>query len=1006
MSGLIGWASNILDTVKNSVVSPFVAETPTFQVKQGPTKQRPASKPGSKKKKKVQKPHQRKTNRPVSKSINSDASTDSEPEETSQHQEKPLDVREDQLGSASSDDGKDSTERDSATKGDQDGNESDEKENSIADDDDVSPAAGELSAKALKAREKSRRRQQRLKVKMKTKKALLANSLVKNLPPDELEEERRKAYTECSEKLASIQSPSGSELPSRMMLADSQRALAELIERIDELCRTIGRKTPRVDDRSLTSSSLKKLIQNMELSEDRDETALNKRVDDLVRLVSAENQKGFQRRMDLLKDAVDLKRRENLSMIQLARIQEVTERILSRLTNMPNEELKNLKESDLHNVAVELSSQMQSVIFVPFHLSRKIERRFGVVIDTQPFPPSKATSSLQGNNTRSESGRRSGPNASSKNITVWGPKDNVDKAVVFITQSDQDGTQKKTFDKTVMGNIIGKGGSGLNQIESSTNAFVIIDGLVDVMVVGPAQDKSAAWQMIDKLISNQQETLSSVNIHVNPVLARAIQTLHKARVQTLEQDIKGRIVFVLNPQEKGPPFVVVKAKADMIEQAKAKVLKELLDEFRVVELPAAGRAVTRLLSPPRSTSETSEVRLVHEEFRILRESMALFVRRSEPTTRTDSDGGASSDEDQKESSGLVIVCHHMDEDTIRTKVGALIQRASYLTERIPIEREQLRIFTPDTRALIESSSHCRFAVQSGQNDSAVLLLTGSAEALVDGKALVTEILQKKGGVVNHKLSEIDVIPILLKDKGTKIRALQYTHNVSISIDRKTATAKIVGDDQSTEEAAAALEELCAEIREHKANLETLQIEIDSSAVAQIIGRGGSTINDIRQSSGADSIDIPRQTGNKNPITVLTIVGTKEAVAIAEKMIQRIAGHNNRPTNGQIGEGSELPSHTDGGYHGIDESGDPSGQSYTTDQSAAVPVPQSRRGNYQLYNTNNSASYTSPDKRVSGNPANPDTIDSAQSAFSKRFLQPDEQEIDESNFPSIESTKRL
>ena len=78
------------------------------------------------------------------------------------------------------------------------------------------------------------------------------------------------------------------------------------------------------------------MIQNIELATDRDELALQRRVDDLVKTISVEHQREFLAKMDELKSKVEERKKEAIRLSNIARVDEIKQRILTRLNVLVN----------------------------------------------------------------------------------------------------------------------------------------------------------------------------------------------------------------------------------------------------------------------------------------------------------------------------------------------------------------------------------------------------------------------------------------------------------------------------------------------------------------------------------------------------------------------------------------------------------------------------------------------------------------------------------------------
>eukprot|EP01054_Gregarina_sp_Poly1_P004962 Gregarina_sp_Poly_1__4961@NODE_262_length_10455_cov_153_948017_g229_i0_p2_GENE_NODE_262_length_10455_cov_153_948017_g229_i0NODE_262_length_10455_cov_153_948017_g229_i0_p2_ORF_typecomplete_len934_score195_28KH_1/PF00013_29/1_8e02KH_1/PF00013_29/0_99KH_1/PF00013_29/5_5e02KH_1/PF00013_29/48KH_1/PF00013_29/6_1KH_1/PF00013_29/5_9e11SLS/PF14611_6/5_8e02SLS/PF14611_6/1_7e02SLS/PF14611_6/11SLS/PF14611_6/0_00014SLS/PF14611_6/1_1SLS/PF14611_6/2_1e03KH_4/PF13083_6/6_3e02KH_4/PF13083_6/0_048Pox_Rap94/PF0329 len=740
--------------------------------------------------------------------------------------------------------------------------------------------ASHLTAAELAKKERNRRKSQKAKEKAKIKKALLATSVVRTLADDSLEPERAALYETLVTEFKALPVLRKSDV--RMEYDSTQKILDAFAARIEAVCKEMEKKTPKPEIRNMTSQALKAQIQDIEFSPDRDENAFVKKVDQLHIVISFENQRAWITKVQGLKDQVEAQKKANDQLMEAAKEQEARERILLRLKALkeasdPGCDVEALTDGLLECLQYDLQPEQQSAIYQPYNLLRRIERRFQVVIEAA------ARSSV-------DVSRRG-----SRIVNVWGLKEDVEKTIKFLNEADLSGKQRRQYERRYMGAIIGRAGTGLALLEDLGQAFVLIDGTHDVVVFGSAEGAKAIFEQIERSKSETAEVQAAAELPLASIVARAISSLHRAALQSLESSLKCRLVVVSNPTDGSEPRLIIRARADLLEAAKAKVRADIVDSYIAVSFPAPSRAVNRLLVPPKNVSETAQSRLLHEEFRLLRETLALFVDRY--GTRS------GPDEPQDDSdSGMTIVCHKVDLDVVQTRVADLIDRASYSTTRIPIEREQLRKFTPENRALIEASSKCQVSVSSNQT-GAFLNLLGSEEAIDSAKKVVAEILQREGRLETIEIDEAEVINALLRDRAARLRALETEHNVSISVYRDSHTCKVVGDEVSIAACGDAIRAMCEERKNRRAQTETLSMEIESRKIPQLIGRAGNTINEIRSTSEVDSIHIPSREESADldsPVTI-TISGLKKNVEVAQKMIERILAIRSTPAGAESGE---------------------------------------------------------------------------------------------------------
>ncbi|PVV04405.1 hypothetical protein BB560_001085 [Smittium megazygosporum] len=99
----------------------------------------------------------------------------------------------------------------------------------------------------------------------------------------------------------------------------------------------------------------------------------------------------------------------------------------------------------------------------------------------------------------------------------------------------------------------------------------------------------------------------------------------------------------------------------------------------------------------------------------------------------------------------------------------------------------------------------------------------------------------------------------------------------------TATWQLKGNKKQLDQAEKHINDKKEELKQ---SCFVLTFEIDTSMIKFVIGKGGSTIEEIRSSSGAQ-IDIPKQKFNKSSKVAVTVTGDKNSVLAAKTLIDEI-----------------------------------------------------------------------------------------------------------------------
>lgn len=87
--------------------------------------------------------------------------------------------------------------------------------------------------------------------------------------------------------------------------------------------------------------------------------------------------------------------------------------------------------------------------------------------------------------------------------------------------------------------------------------------------------------------------------------------------------------------------------------------------------------------------------------------------------------------------------------------------------------------------------------------------------------------------------------------------------------------------------ASAKSELLEALEFEKESNHVLKFTVPTRAVARILGKGGVSINEVKDDTGAQ-IDIDKATDDNNAVTNITVRGTKQAINAAKTAILEIA----------------------------------------------------------------------------------------------------------------------
>ncbi|OJA13068.1 hypothetical protein AZE42_01903 [Rhizopogon vesiculosus] len=99
--------------------------------------------------------------------------------------------------------------------------------------------------------------------------------------------------------------------------------------------------------------------------------------------------------------------------------------------------------------------------------------------------------------------------------------------------------------------------------------------------------------------------------------------------------------------------------------------------------------------------------------------------------------------------------------------------------------------------------------------------------------------------------------------------------------------------------ASAKSELLEALEFEKENNKILKFDVPTRSVARILGKGGVSINEIKDDTGAQKIDVDKSNDGNSSVTQITVHGTKEAIDAAKSAILAIADQVGEETTASL-----------------------------------------------------------------------------------------------------------
>eukprot|EP01071_Lankesteria_metandrocarpae_P002804 Lankesteria_metandrocarpae@DN2569_c0_g1_i1.p1 len=689
-------------------------------------------------------------------------------------------------------------------------------------------------------------RQQKRMHKEKAKKAerkRLANEAgVELFPKDEVEPERTKRLSTLTARFNTLQPLT--DMPVSEILAlfpNQRRELDELEKAVTNSVEDPSLRTKRPDGKTTTVTLVTDEITTIMKSggglTDDDKTHLQYLSERLCACISWDHYKKFKTALQKLTLDIHERRALNNKIADRARSENQRERVVDRIKSIVT--LKNVeREVDAALIVSQtfnLSPEAASVVFTPA-VNRRVERCFECAIDPQMSnaPPGQ-------------------PRVRTRTAVIWGEAQKITACVDFLSNADFSGRTRVALERQSVSALIGRGGSGIRKLEEEYTCFVLINSNNEAVLYGQKDDFQKVIKTINTIREEadrapQTTVISGLTVYI----ARALQSLLFAELRTIEADTQTVIRIAIGSPGGSEGQVIIRGVPQQSADAKNRV-EVLLSRLTTEEIVAEPRILAKLYGADRVDSPS-----IASEFVALRDASRVVIAKS--------DGR------------VIIIGESADTQLAKVRLQDLVLRASYTAERINIAREQLRIFTADVKREIEVEACVHLNVNRQR----------------DGTTVIQTHLETRAAMQHFEFETDETRMELLRGKGQRIRELESTFAVSLSLSKEKNSHSVLalGPPDAVEKCRAAIEELDRQIKEKEMNTLTKEIQINPSRVAVIIGQRGSTITRIRESSGIDRIDVD---GGKLVLKGLAAAIEKAEILISEVLDVDDSGGNVPPT---------------------------------------------------------------------------------------------------------------
>lgn len=539
-----------------------------------------------------------------------------------------------------------------------------------------------------------------------------------------------------------------------------------------------------------------------------------------------------------------------------------------------------------------MTPDAQIVLLPPLNVYRRMEKVFAVAVDRSP------------------------DKSRQKTFLLSGLEEDINEAVEFLQQADFSGGVKISVDPKLLPQLIGKGGSGIRQLEETFKSFFQTRENNDVVVYGSKLNAAKAIEHISRMkVERQgQDQVSAVVPVEHAAIARSLATVFSKHIRDIETKnaVNTRIsagpppntstsapetAFGVDvssekssfrsqttaPSTKpsahqqsviGAPSITIRGpNKNAVESARTAVAT-FVSSIRVVEIPSNSDALKRLFSRvsfngevdlgrgPRSPSSRASSNLpsVSDRFCDLvgLNNDVAFIRHGDTIAIV----------------GLPDAIARVHQDTKQ-----LVEVAGYTSVKIIVQSQQLPILSASRLAEIGEATKATLSVRRLRGgDSASIEILGNDQEKSDAARLLNDIIEKEGAIQLINIEERETLNQLFRKSGALIRSLEEQYGTRISVDRSQMSCSVMGNPDGI----ALIRGTLNEMDRKNAELETRSINLPSAdMIRRLIGTKGSTISQIRSSSKVEAIDI-----NDREL-VAVIRGTSKACDEAEKQIHDV-----------------------------------------------------------------------------------------------------------------------
>lgn len=670
------------------------------------------------------------------------------------------------------------------------------------------------------------------------------------------------------------------------------------------------------DNRRMPASQLLERIRELSVLQERDEMAVEYLEDQLVLAVSWDNARKFQNQLTEVRQKVEDRQRSNLRSYDGARAWEKKMKLVDRIKGNCSictrwrlflislvlavlkqlqtegvEDVDSISAAKITSVEIEVTPDAQIVLLPPSNLYRRMEKLFAVAVD------------------------RSMDKSRQRTLVISGLEKDVETSVEFLQQADWAGGCKVAVDSKLLPLLIGKGGSGIRQLEETFKCFFQTRENNDIVIYGTKANATKAIQNISQMKMDRTADQAVAVIPVDhAAIARALTSMFSKAIR----DIEAKHAITIRVASGPPPNSTNTPEAPFGADVSAEAPRKQNDLRPATSKPTsvlggptitirgttkagvdgAHPAVTKLVS----TLRALEIPIFSPEaikrlfYRVSFNGVVDVNRGPNGRSNQLSVGdrfcdlvGLNSDVAfLRHGDALALVGTAEAISKVHDEAKSLVDAAGFTPAKVAVQGHQLPIFSSARLAEIAEATGASLSIRRLRNsENAQIEIVGNEAQKEKALEMVNEIVKNEAVTEVVKIVDRETLNQLLRSAGASIRSLEEQHGTRISVDRQQMSCTIMGGLKGIASAKNALLTMDA----NNAQLETRSITIPSAdMIRRLIGTKGATISQIRATSKIDNIDV----NDKDLVAIIR--GTLEACDDAEKQINELFSTSVSPLN--------------------------------------------------------------------------------------------------------------